>query len=129
LQIIRTNLLRVLLVAWCGLAAVAGLDYIVVHGWAGAFGTAGTFGGYYGTIAALTMLPGGVLHWLCLMVISRRVSNWALLRLAALALSPLVGMTMYLALREGVSDRGRFLAVALGLSTVYGLIVRLPSRR
>ncbi len=124
LRLIRTNLLRVFLVTWGAFAAVAGLDWALRQGWAGAAGIAGVTAGYYGTLAAVTMVPGAVVHWLGLMAASRRVPDRTL-RVAAVALSPVLGIAMYLGFRTG-ADRDTLLPIALGISVIYGLVVRLP---
>jgi len=112
------------LVTWGAFAAVAGLDWALRQGWAGAAGIAGVTAGYYGTLAAVTMVPGAVVHWLCLMAASRRVPDRTL-RVAAVALSPVLGIAMYLGFRTG-ADRDTLLPIALGISVIYGLVVRLP---
>ncbi len=127
-QYVRTNLVRVVLVACGGFAAISAFDSIWKHhDWAEAFGRAAVFGLYYGGLTALTMLPGAAVHLICLSAVARHTAHKTTKRIAAIALSPLLGIGMYLAFESSVENRSKLLATALAFSVIYGVVVRLPA--
>ena len=125
---IRTNLFRVVLVACCGFAAISVFDSLRKGEWAEALPMAAAVGVYYGGLAGLTMLPGAAVQLICLSAVARRTGSKTARRIAAIALSPLLGVGMYFAFESSVESRSKLLATALSLSIVYGILVRVPER-
>ena len=122
----RRNLLRIVVATWLVTTALAFANSLTDYGLLESVGIGYGFGIYYGFLALLVMAPGVFVYLLLLALVIARVASERGRRAAAIALSPVASVSVFVVFRNEGGSLTELATWSLLLAVSIGVAVLLP---